>query len=103
MNGSVLDVERLSDLSRRDVICVHDGRRLGFVMDLEIDVRTGKIAALIVPGEPRWFGLFGRGDDLIIGWHQVVKIGADVILVECPTHRRQWRHADGRKGDWAGE
>lgn len=73
---------RLSDLRLRDVINIVDGRRLGYIEDLEIDDRDGQIVALIVPGPPRLFGLLGRDRDLVVPWDRVLKIGEDVILVE---------------------
>lgn len=75
-------MDRLSDLGRRDVINVVDGRRLGYVIDLEVDVVKGSIRSIILPGRPRFFGLFGRERDLFIPWRCIVKIGEDVILVE---------------------
>ncbi len=73
---------RASDLSTRDVINVSDGRRLGHVVDLDIDLQTGKILALVVPGESKLLGVFGRSDDFVVPWSNVKKIGEDVILVE---------------------
>lgn len=72
---------RLSDLRQRDVINVVDGRRLGFIDDVEID-DEGQITALILPGPPRLFGLLGRDRDLVVPWERVLRIGEDVILVE---------------------
>ena len=73
---------RLSDLRQRDVINVADGRKLGWVDDIEIDEEDGQITALILPGGPRWFGLFGRDREVVVPWDQILRIGEDVILVE---------------------
>ena len=81
-------MDKLSDLSRRDVIDIRDGRRLGFVEDVEFDVEDGRITAIVVPGPSRWFGLFGRDRDLVVPWERIVKIGADVILVDTGEYRR---------------
>lgn len=74
-------LHRLSDLRQRDVINVVDGRRLGYIDDIEID-DDGQVTALIVPGAPRLFGLLGRDRDLLVPWERVLRIGEDVILVE---------------------
>ncbi len=66
----------------REVINTTDGRRLGNIVDVELDLANGKIAAVIVPGASKAFGLFGYGDDYIIPWSSIKKIGEDVILVE---------------------
>ena len=38
-----------SELRKKDVICMGDGRVLGRVNDLQMDASTGRICALIVP------------------------------------------------------
>lgn len=75
---------KTSELRARDVINIVDGRRLGWIGDVEIDVETGCIRAIVVPGPARWFGLFGRDRDYVIPWEQIVKFGQDVILVRVP-------------------
>ena len=40
-----------SDLKCKEVINVCDGGRLGCVTDLELDLCTGTILSIIVPGE----------------------------------------------------
>lgn len=74
-------LHRLSELRQRDVINIVDGRRLGFIDDVEVD-DDGQITALILPGAPRLFGLLGRDRDLVVPWERVLRIGEDVILVE---------------------
>ncbi len=74
---------RASDLRMRDVINVLDGKKLGTISDLELDVCSGKVTAVIVPGL-RFFGWFGRGNDYIIPWERIKKVGPDVVLVELP-------------------
>ncbi len=77
---------KTSDLRMLDVVNIGDGRRLGSVYDLDIDVETGEILALVIPGEGGLFG-FGRGPDLEIPWNRIVRIGVDVILVDLPSAR----------------
>ncbi|MDQ0190982.1 YlmC/YmxH family sporulation protein [Alicyclobacillus cycloheptanicus] len=73
---------RISDLQSKDVVNIGDGKRLGSIGDLEIDTDSGLIRALVVPGQGRFFGMVGGGHDYVIPWHQIVKIGSDVILVD---------------------
>lgn len=71
-----------SDLAVKDVINVNDGRKLGSVSDIEFDIDAGKLTAIVVPGgSSRFMGLFNRGDDVVIPWERIHKIGKDVILV----------------------
>ena len=76
---------RISDLRHKDIINSNDGKRLGFIKDFEMDIVEGRITAIILPGENRMFSFLGRGDDLVVGWEQVKKIGVDVVLVDLPT------------------
>jgi YlmC/YmxH family sporulation protein len=73
---------RASDLASRDVVNTVDGRRLGNIVDVELDLANGKILAVVVPGQPKMLGVFGRSDDYVVPWENIKKIGEDVILVE---------------------
>ena len=73
---------KFTDLSCKEVICVCDGRRLGFVSDVVIELPEGQIVAIIIPGPCRFFGLWGRKDDFVIPWHCIRRIGPDIVLVD---------------------
>ena len=73
---------KISDFQTKDVINIVDGKRLGQISDLELDLRNGRIDAIVVPSYSRFMGLFGGGSDLIIPWRNIVKIGSDVVLVK---------------------
>lgn len=75
---------KASDL-RKEVIDIRTGRRLGELIDVEIDDATGKITAIVVPGEAKYFGLLGGGPDIVIPWTRIKKIGPDCILVEVDS------------------
>ncbi len=76
---------RISDLRIREVVNVIDGKRLGFIIDLEVELETGRITAIVVPGS-RWLGIFGREAEWVIPWTRIRKIGTDVILVEMAPY-----------------
>lgn len=73
---------KTSELRVKDVVNVVDGRRLGYIGDLELDLPQGRIRSVIILGASRWFGFFGRDPDQVIPWSQVTKIGEDVVLVD---------------------
>lgn len=79
-------MERATDLRAREVINVVDGRRLGVISDLEIDIETGRISGIIVPAPGPWWAFFWREADYVIRWDRIKKIGEDVILVEVPGY-----------------
>ncbi|MEG0961227.1 MAG: YlmC/YmxH family sporulation protein [Lachnospiraceae bacterium] len=78
---------RICELREKEVINICNCKCLGFVIDVEIDECTGCVRALIIPGCGRMFGMFGKGNDLIIPWKQIVRIGPDIILVELKEPR----------------
>ena len=73
---------RLCELKEKEVINVCNCKCLGFVVDIDIDVCTGVVLALIIPGCGKMWSMFGRGSELLIPWSQVVRVGPDIILVE---------------------
>ena len=73
---------RASELQAKDVINIVDGRRLGAIGDLDIDLESGLVRAMIIPPVGRFFGLVSGGEEVVIPWGRIVKIGADVVLVD---------------------
>ena len=72
---------RFQELKNKEVINVKDGKRLGFVCDIEISSQDGKILSLILP--PQKSRLFFAGDDdITVEWDKIKKIGDDIILVD---------------------
>lgn len=92
---------KISDFQSKDVINIVDGKKLGHVSDLELDLRQGRIESIVVPETGgRMFGFFGGGGaDIIIPWRNIVKVGADVVLVrldDTKPYRPEIEEADGR-------
>ncbi len=79
-----------SEIRRKDVINIVDGRKLGRPIDLVLN-ESACAEALVVPG--RSGGLLGflRQDreGCVIPWGRVRRIGDDVILVEVPAECRE--------------
>lgn len=75
---------KVSELRMRDVVNILDGRRLGVIKDIELDLEKGQVEALILPGSGKFMGIFGKNEDLVIPWEKIKKLGMDVILVELP-------------------
>ncbi|KUO52471.1 MAG: hypothetical protein APF76_05405 [Desulfitibacter sp. BRH_c19] len=73
---------RISDLRMREVINIVDGRRLGEIKDVELDLERGRIRSIILPGTGGFFRFFGRNEDIVVPWDRIKKLGIDVILVE---------------------
>ncbi len=73
---------RFTQLQCKEVICVKDGRRLGFVEDVVVEVPEGNIRAIVVPGPCRFLGVAGRNEDFVIPWNCICRIGPDTVLVD---------------------
>ncbi len=73
---------RASELRVKEVVSINDGKRLGYIFDLEIDMDTGKVASFVIPGGSRILGFLGRGGELVLDWDDIKKIGRDVVLVD---------------------
>ncbi|GHV34117.1 hypothetical protein FACS18949_09580 [Clostridia bacterium] len=73
---------RIVDLRCKEVINVCNGCRLGYPCDVEVDAVTGRVAAIIVHGPPRFWGLFGKCEEHVVLWCNVKRVGDDLILVE---------------------
>lgn len=71
---------RISELQAKDIISMVDGRRLGRIIDIEID-EIGQIKYFVVE-QRRLFRFFSPKEEINITMQQIKKIGSDVILVE---------------------
>jgi YlmC/YmxH family sporulation protein len=76
-------VYSFNDLKCKEVINIKSGCRLGYPDDIEFENCTAKICRIIIFGKAKFFGLFGREDDISIKWCDIEVIGEDTILVSC--------------------
>lgn len=72
---------KISEFQLKDVVNVSNGKKLGNIGDIDINIQTGKIDAVIIGGAGKVLGFFGRDEDIVIPWKNILKIGEDVILV----------------------
>lgn len=72
---------RLSDLQDKDVVNIVDGKKIGNIIDINIDL-DGKMSDIIVEKSKFLVSMFSTKDELEIKWSQIQKIGEDVILVK---------------------
>ncbi|KKK39644.1 hypothetical protein WQ57_02845 [Mesobacillus campisalis] len=86
---------KVSDFQIKDVVNVSDGKRLGNVEDIEINLTTGKIEAVIIGGAGKVLGIFGKDAEVVIPWQNILKIGEDVILVRYREYGEAREIKDG--------
>ncbi len=70
---------RLSDLQDKDIVNIKDGKKIGNIIDVNIN-EVGEMKSLIV--EENKFKLFNSKNEMEVLWKQIEKIGEDVILVK---------------------
>lgn len=85
---------KISDFQTKDVINIVDGKKLGQISDLELDMRQGRIESIVVPSTGKFFGMFGSATEVIIPWRNIIKIGLDVVLVKL-DEVRPYRNDEG--------
>ena len=73
---------RLSELQRKDIINVKDGRIVGRIIDAEIKESDGALQSLIVEKSKYMRNFFNNESDITIRFEQIKKLGSDVILIE---------------------
>ena len=71
---------RMSDLQSKKIISIVNGKNIGNIIDCDIN-ENGKIEDLIIDANKNIFSL-NRETDTRIFWHEIIKIGEDVILVK---------------------
>ena len=69
------------DFKHKEVINITNGKRLGMVLDVTANLKTGTIESIIVPGNST-FTLFSSPDEIVIPWENISVIGEDLILVK---------------------
>lgn len=79
---------RYSELAGKEVVSLDEGVRLGVIADSElvIDVRAGRVAALILPQRAGWLR---PASPLFVPWEGIRKIGRDLIIVDLRAGRGQ--------------
>ena len=96
VQGGAVMVNRFSELRNKEVIHICEGTRLGYINDLSIDLESGRVLSVIIPGPCRFLGLFGRDSEYILPWNCIRRIGEDIILVDGPLC--DWKSPRKKRG-----
>ena len=70
-----------SELRSKEVINVRDGSALGCICDIEINLYSGAISSIILPGNGLLASLTSK-NRIVIPWCNIERIGRDTILVK---------------------
>ncbi len=80
-NHSESKLARICELRTKEVINECTCKRLGCICDLEVDICTGCIVSIIVPGPAKFCGAFGRDMEFVIPFQCIKCIGDDIVIV----------------------
>ena len=62
-------------------------RRLGCIVDVEINVCNGEVEAVIIPGPGKICGFLGTDCEYVIPFACIRKIGPDIVIVEIQEEK----------------
>lgn len=75
---------KISDLKNMRIVNLANGKVLGKIVDLVLDVNRGYVKAIVMPGDSKWPAFWSSEKDLEVPWSNIKKIGHDVIIVDLP-------------------
>ena len=78
---------RLCELRDKEVVNICSGRRLGCIVDVEINVCNGEVEAVIIPGPGKICGFLGTDCEYVIPFACIRKIGPDIVIVEIQEEK----------------
>ncbi len=73
---------KLSDLQRKDIVNLNDGKKIGRIIDVEINTLDGSLVNLIIEKNRYFRNLFNTESDVLVRFNQIKKMGEDVILID---------------------
>ena len=76
---------RISDIMEKEIINVKNGKKLGFITDIDLDVENGKVSSFSITGSSGNF--FSRGAEIdTVFWRAILSIGCDTIIVSIGSN-----------------
>ena len=76
---------RISDIMEKEIINVKNGKKLGFITDIYLDVENGKVSSFSITGSSGNF--FSRGAEIdTVFWRDILRIGCDTIIVSIGSN-----------------
>lgn len=73
---------KLSELQKKDIINIRDGKIIGRIIDVEFDINSGYMIHFVIEKAHFVKNLFSTSEDITIKFSQIKKLGDDVILID---------------------
>ncbi len=73
---------KLSELQKKDIINIKDGKKIGRIIDVEFDVTNGYMIHFLIERYSIIRNIFNTNEDVYVKFTQIKKLGEDVILID---------------------
>ena len=73
---------KLSELQRKDIVSLKDGKKIGRIIDVEFDPSSGYMIKFVIERAHFVRSLFSTTEEITIKFSQIKKMGEDVILID---------------------
>jgi YlmC/YmxH family sporulation protein len=73
---------KLSELQRKDIVNIKDGKKIGRIIDVIFDPTNGYMIRFVIESSHFVKNLFSNNEEITIKFTQIKKMGEDVILID---------------------
>ena len=73
---------KLSELQKKDIVSLKDGKKIGRIIDVEFEPSSGYMIKFVIERAHFVRSLFYSTEELTIKFTQIKKMGEDVILID---------------------
>ncbi len=73
---------KLSELQRKDIVSIRNGKKIGKIIDVEFDTKSGYMVHFVIEKAHFFRNVFSTSEELTIKFNQIKKLGEDVILID---------------------
>lgn len=73
---------KLSELQRKNIVNIKDGKLIGKIIDVEFDPSNGYMIHFVIEKPHFIMNIFNNNEEITIKFNQIKKMGEDVILID---------------------
>ncbi len=73
---------KLSELQKKDIVNIRDGKMIGRIIDVEFDINNGYMIHFVIEKAHLLKNIFNSNEDICVKFTQIKKLGEDVILID---------------------
>ena len=73
---------KLSELQKKDIVNIKDGKKIGKIIDVYFDESSGYMIKFVIEKTHFVRNIFSNTDEIVIKFSKIKKMGEDVILID---------------------